>query len=39
MKKGYYTEAAYYGWVKDRYMCFENEGAYLEYVKEQEEII
>ena len=31
--KGYYTESNYMGWIGDRYMKFETEDAYLEYVR------
>lgn len=36
MIKGYYTGSVYYGWVGDRYMPFESEGAYLDYLKESD---
>lgn len=37
MIKGYYTSYSYFGWVGDRYMRFETEQAYLDYISEVEE--
>lgn len=35
-EKGYVLGTVYMGWVGDRYMEFETEGAYLEYVRESD---
>lgn len=32
MLKGYYTDSAYWGWIGDRYIPFESESAYKEYM-------
>ena len=31
--KGYNVSNGYMGWVGTKYMLFENEGAYIDYVK------
>lgn len=33
-EKGYFTGSVYYGWIGDRYMAFESESAYLDYIRE-----
>lgn len=33
MIKGYYTDSAYWGLVDGKYMQFESESAYLEYLE------
>lgn len=34
MLKGYYTDSAYWGWIGDRYIQFESESAYKEYISQ-----
>ena len=34
--KGYYTSYSYCGWVGNRYMQFETEEAYINYISEVE---
>jgi len=36
-EKGYFTASGYMGWIGNRYMLFETESAYLEYVRELED--
>ena len=36
--KGYYTQTGYMGYVKGKYMLFESETAYIEFMKEVGEI-
>ena len=35
-EKGYYTASVYWGWVGYKYMPFESESAYLEYIRESD---
>ena len=36
--KGYYVSTGYMGYVEGKYMLFENETAYIEFMKEVGEI-
>ena len=36
--KGYYTQTGYMGYVEGKYMLFESETAYIEFMKEVGEI-